>query len=37
MWIIWYIAMMASMRAMGLAPHVVPMRIDEDRSPFGDM
>jgi hypothetical protein len=37
MWIIWYVAMMASLRAMGLAPNVVPVRIDEDRSPYGDM
>ena len=26
MWIIWYIGMMASLRAMGLAPGVVPVR-----------
>jgi hypothetical protein len=37
MWIIWYIAMVASLRAMGLAPNVVPVRIDEDRTPFGDL
>jgi hypothetical protein len=36
MWIIWYIAMVASLRAMGL-PNVVPVRIDEDRTPFGDL
>jgi len=28
--------MMASLRAMGLAPGVVPVRIDEDRKPYGD-
>src|ERR671936_1341495 len=37
MWIIWYIGMMASLRAMGLAPSLVPIRTDEDRKPFGDM
>ena len=37
MWIIMYIAMVASMRAMGLAPSVVPVRTDEDRPPFGEM
>jgi len=36
MWIIWYIGMMASLRAMGLAPGVVPVRINEDRKPYGD-
>ena len=36
MWIIWYIGMMASLRAMGLAPSPVPVRIDEDRKPYGD-
>jgi hypothetical protein len=37
MWIIWYVAMVASLRAMGLAPIVVPVRTDEDRTPYGDM
>jgi hypothetical protein len=37
MWIIWYIGMMASLRAMGLAPGVVPVRTDEDRTPYGDV
>jgi len=37
MWIIWYVGMMASLRAMGLAPSLVPIKIDEDRKPFGDM
>src|SRR5258707_8849859 len=37
MWIIWYIGMMASLRAMGLAPGVVPVRIDEDHTPYGDV
>lgn len=36
MWIIWYVAMMASLRAMGLAPSPVPVRTDEDRKPYGD-
>jgi hypothetical protein len=36
MWIIWYIGMMASLRAMGLAPGVVLVRTDEDRKPYGD-
>jgi hypothetical protein len=36
MWIIWYVAMMASLRAVGLAPNPVPVRIDEDRKPYGD-
>jgi len=35
MWIIWYIGMMASLRAMGLAPSPVLMRTDEDRKPYG--
>jgi hypothetical protein len=37
MWIIMYIAMVASIRAMGLAPSVVSVRTDEDRPPFGEM
>jgi hypothetical protein len=37
MWIIMYIAMVASLRAMGLAPSMVPVRTDEDRPPFGDI
>jgi len=40
MWIIWYVAMMASLRAMGLAPIAVPVRTDEtdeDRTPFSDI
>ena len=37
MWIIWYIGMMASLRAMGLAPSPLPVRIDEDRTPYGDV
>ena len=36
MWIIWYIGMMASLRAMGLAPSPVPIRTDENRKPYGD-
>jgi hypothetical protein len=36
MWIIWYVAMVASLRAMGLAPMPVPVRTDEDRKPYGD-
>ena len=36
MWIIWYVAMVASLRAMGLAPSPVPVRTDEDRKPYGD-
>jgi hypothetical protein len=36
MWIIWYVAMMASLRAVGLAPNPAPVRIDEDRKPYGD-
>jgi hypothetical protein len=28
--------MMASLRAMGLAPGVVPVRTDEERKPYGD-
>ena len=36
-WIIMYIAMMASMQTMGLAPSLVPVRTDEDRPPFGDI
>jgi hypothetical protein len=37
MWIIWYVAMMASLRAMGLAPSAVPIRTDKDRTPYSDM
>jgi len=37
MWIIWYVAMMASLRAMGLAASPVPVRTDEDRTPYGDI
>jgi hypothetical protein len=37
MWIIMYVAMMVSLRAMGLAPSAVPVRIDEDRTPYGDL
>src|SRR5262249_7061907 len=37
MWIIWYVAMVASLRAMGLAPSPVPVRTDEDRAPFTDI
>jgi hypothetical protein len=37
MWIIMYIAMVASLRAMGLSPSMVPVRTDEDRPPFGDI
>jgi len=37
MWIIWYIGMMASLRAMGFAPNLQPIRTDEDRKPFCDM
>ena len=36
MWIIWYVAMMASLRAMGLAPSPVLVRTDVDRKPYGD-
>ena len=36
MWIIWYVAMVASLRAMGLAPSPVPVRTDEDRKPYAD-
>src|SRR4029453_18482990 len=37
MWIIWYIGMMASLRGRGPAPSLVPIRTDEDRTPFGDV
>ena len=37
MWIIWYVAMVASLRAMGLAPSPVPVRTDEERTPFTDI
>ena len=37
MWIIWYVAMMASLKAMGLAPIAVPVRTDEERTPFSDI
>jgi hypothetical protein len=37
MWIVMYIAMMASLRAMGLAPSFVSVRTDQDRPPFGEI
>jgi hypothetical protein len=37
MWIVMYIAMMASLRAMGLAPNLATVRTDEDRPPFGEV
>jgi hypothetical protein len=38
MWIIMYVAMIASLRAMGLAPSSVPVRTDDDhRPPFGEI
>jgi hypothetical protein len=38
MWIIMYVAVMASLRAMGLAPSLAPIRTDDDRRPpFGDI
>jgi hypothetical protein len=38
MWIIMYVAVMASLRAMGLAPSFVPIRNDDDRRPpFGEI
>jgi hypothetical protein len=37
MWIIMYVAMIASLRAMGLAPSLVPVRTDEDRTPYRDL
>ncbi len=38
MWIIMYIAVMASLRAMGLAPDLVQVRTDDDhRPPYGDI
>src|SRR5262245_29678459 len=37
MWIIWYVAMMASLRAMGLAPIAVPVQTDDERTPFSDI
>src|SRR5262249_23799779 len=38
MWIIMYVAVMASLRAMGLAPGLVPIRAgDGRRPPFGDI
>ena len=35
MWIVFYIATIASLRAMGLA--FVPVETDKERGPFGDM
>ena len=38
MWIIMYIAVMASLQAMGLEPSLVPIRTDDDdRPPCGDI
>ena len=38
MWIIMYIAVMASLQAMGLEPGLVPIRTDDDdRPPCGDI
>jgi hypothetical protein len=35
MWIVLYVAMIASFRAMGVA--VAPVETDKDRGPFSDM
>jgi hypothetical protein len=35
MWIVLYVAMIASFRAMGLA--VLPVETDKERGPFSDM
>jgi len=38
MWIIMYIAVMASLQAMGLEPSLVPVKTDDDdRPPCGDI
>jgi len=37
MWIVWYVAMIASLRAMGLAPALIPVKTDENRNPYGDL
>jgi len=37
MWIVLYVAMIASLRAMSLAPDLVPVKTDENRNPYGDI
>ena len=33
MWIVMYVAMIASLSAMGLAPSLVPLAVDKDQLP----
>jgi hypothetical protein len=37
MWIVFYVAMIASFRAMGLAPDFNPVETDENRIPYDDV
>jgi hypothetical protein len=36
MWIVMYVAMIASLSAMGLAPNMLPIRVDRDQLPHDD-
>jgi hypothetical protein len=36
MWIVMYVAMIASLSAMGLAPSLVPVAADEDQLPHDE-
>jgi hypothetical protein len=36
MWIVLYVAMIASLRAMGLGPALIPVETEEKRTPYGD-
>lgn len=37
MWIVFYVAMIASLRAMGLASDLMPVKTEENRNPYGDL
>ena len=36
MWIVMYVAMIASLSAMGLAPSLVPLPVDKDQLPHDE-
>ncbi len=36
MWIVLYVATLATLSAFGLAPSLVPVRTDDDRTPYVD-
>jgi hypothetical protein len=37
MWIVMYVAMIASLSAMGLAPNLLPVETDKDQLPHDDI